>query len=159
MIGSQIIMIGALILQALAPAPERVETLSDAAMAELVGGDGCKNCHYAPDRFDECLHYTQSDICQTSVCIANYLIESTCDLGAGTCTAYSDTYAAGYVQYARMDYYCSTSNPTQWLIYTTHYYGPNCTAAPQFMRCNKPTNNCNGTLVGSATRYPGISCQ
>lgn len=138
------------------PAPA---TLTDAQLAGLVGSGACKDCRYAGARQDECYHALWVDPCQTSKCIANYALEDTCDPGVGTCTAIQNPDKAWVTQYSRVDSGCTTSNPTGWTNWYTHYYGADCTAVTPRIRCQKTNGACNGTLIDSSTRYPGIMCQ
>ncbi len=138
--------------------PRAGEKLSDEHMAKIVGGDGCKDCRYNGQRLDECYHTGLFDACQTNKCIANYMLDDTCDLGDGTCTASLNVNKAWCTQYARVDTNCTTSYPTGWSVWTTSYYGSACTARSPTVRCQKPSNNCDGTLITTSTRYPGIDC-
>lgn len=133
-------------------------TLSGNDMRRLVGGSACKNCRYVGMRIDECGHFFNYDPCDPDACIANYLIDYTCDPGIGTCNAYLDNNQVHAVQYYREDSGCTTNNPTKWTVVFTSYYGSGCTMLPTEARCQKSNGSCNGTLIESTPRSPGILC-
>lgn len=138
--------------------PNRPPALSEREMGELVGGDGCFNCHAAGTRLDECYHQGYVDPCLSDKCIANYLIEDSCDLGQGTCTAQQLLEQPSAVQYARADSGCATNNPRTWTVWVTHYYGSGCATYAPKTRCQKSSGSCDGALIDTGTRYPGIRC-
>ena len=133
--------------------------LTDAELMAIVGGDSCKDCGYSGERQDECYHVSYLDPCSTSQCIANYVIEDTCTPGDGTCDGVLDNNVVGWVQYVRQDSGCSTSYPYTWFTFAVTYYGHSCTTRTYRVRCIKPTNNCNGTLISSTYLVPGVVCQ
>lgn len=136
----------------------RPQALSEAQMETLVGGDGCFNCRYAGTRIDECYHQGYVDTCLTNKCLANYALEDTCDLGTGTCSAAQFTDQPWLAQYVRADSGCATNNPRTWVVWFTHYYGAGCATNAPKVRCQKASGSCDGSLIDSVTRYPGIKC-
>lgn len=139
-------------------AAEQYKPLSEQQMSALRGG-ACANCRYAGERIDECYHEYFGDECAYDLCIANYVIESTCDpADEGECQtsiSYENPYA---VQYKREDVDCYTENYWDWNIWFTHYYGADCTPLDGVTRCEKLFYSCDGTLIKMAYRMPAIIC-
>lgn len=133
-------------------------TLADDQMSHLVGGDSCKGCRYDGRRLDECYHASLLDSCRTDTCIANYEIESTCDPGTGTCTAFLVHDQPHRVQYRRVDSGCTTNQPTGWVVWFNHYYGSSCIKYTANTRCQKINGTCDGTLIDSSSKTPQIQC-
>lgn len=139
---------------------DKQKSLPSSYLATLYGRDACKECQNDGKRIDECYHYGWFDECRSDRCIANYLVEDTCVLGSGTCTAVMSPNAASTIQYVREDSNCTTDNPTEFQLWVTHYYGgENCEAYDYHTRCEKNNGDCSGTLITSNTLYPGIDCQ
>ena len=142
---------------------EEYVRLDEERMLGLVGtSGGCDNCHYDPRRQDECSHYDLDDDCKSDECIANYLMEDTCDVALQTsCTGTWDPGKIYLVQYVRQDTNCTTDNPDEWQTWVTHYYDDNgsCGSVVMQTRCEKPSNNCNGTLIEFGFRTGAIDCE
>lgn len=139
-------------------AGEPYAPLSAQQMGGLRGG-ACADCRYAGERVDECYHEKFGDECAYDMCIANYVIESTCDPADGGECRSSLSYDNPYVvQYKRQDVDCYTENYWDWNLWFTHYYGADCATAEGVTRCEKLFYSCDGTLLGSSYRMPGIVC-
>jgi len=131
-------------------------------MRELRGacGGGCYQCGDGRDRQDECYHDGESDPCQSSKCLANYLFEQTCVPSATQdCSGVVQIWTVSAAQYERDDTNC-THTGSQKSLWTTHYWGQTspCSSTPFYVRCKKPTNSCSGTLRDYAIYYNGIWC-
>lgn len=131
--------------------------LSNETMSNLWGAGSCMNCRYIGARIDECYHEYFTDPCAVDGCIANYAIDNTCDLGTGTCNALLDSTGVGLVQYSRADSGCVTNHPNGWSTWMTRYYG-NCATLTDTVRCEKTAGSCDGTLIESSARNPGVEC-
>lgn len=120
----------------------------------------CDNCTYDDRRLDECYHESTIDDCSTDACIENLLVEDTCSLSeVGACGAETNVDLDESIRYHRSDSNCQTNNPLTWQIWTKHYYSEECLVKVFKSRCQKPTNNCNGTLVSITTIKNGIECK
>jgi len=141
--------------------PVPLRATSQEYVATLSGGTTtCDRCVYDGARQDECFHAGQVDECSTTACIANFLVEDTCFLSdIGSCYAIRDASADDVIHYKRADSACQTNNPNTWQLWKIHYYGGDCSMNYHWVRCQKPTNNCNGTLISTATTKNGIVCQ
>jgi hypothetical protein len=87
------------------------------------------------------------------------LIEDTCQPALqSNCWATIDFDLDCSIQYLRSDTNCTTDNPSSWEIWRIHYYDSTCKTRTFKVRCQKPTNNCSGTLISTSTRSPAIKC-
>ena len=124
-------------------------------MATTYGGDSCKNCQVISLRQDECDHFYFGE-CSGGKCVANYMLQASCEPGTGICYGREDSDTTAYVQYLREDSNCSSSNP-DWHDWITIYSGSNCTEKTYEIRCDK-VGSCDGTLIDSYIQLSGIKC-
>ena len=136
--------------------------LSQSEMARIVGGHGgasCDSCTFDGLSGAECAHFSSSDACRGDQCIENVLTEDTCELyPVSNCWSQLNSQLNSCVQYLRVDTNCTTNNPYLWKLWRVHYYGSGCSKTNFYIRCEKPTNNCNGTLINDTEHGPGIEC-
>lgn len=151
-------MLIAALLATVARSADQESRLTDKEMASLVGGDGCSDCGYGGDRFDECAQENCADDCSTAKCFANYIIDSTCVNGTiGICTARPDISTARSISYIRVCENCTAQN-SGFQVVATHFYGSDCSSEDFSGNCLLPANACDGTLITASPVYPGIRC-
>ncbi|KPL07995.1 hypothetical protein AMJ85_09085 [candidate division BRC1 bacterium SM23_51] len=139
------------------------EDLDSRDMQLLRGSDsgGCKKCGYDGRRLDECAHFDVADDCRDDQCIANYLVEDTCEPAKDyECQTQLDPNKDAIIQYLRVDPGCSTYNPHIWMLWVKHYYGEDaqCKERWFWVRCQKAAGSCDGTLIVMDSLGPAIEC-
>lgn len=131
--------------------------MTDEQMAHIVGGDGCRDCAFAGMRFDECAHDTCGASCSPYQCFSNYVIDSSCSLGNGTCKAKMNLGSVFAISYQRESQGCDTGNPDNEIVVATHYYSPNCGSETASSRCTMSVL-CDGTLDCIGMTDSGVIC-
>jgi len=114
-----------------------------------VRGAGCiqTECEDGIVEYNECLHFTDDDPCETNRCIKNYEYYPRCPSNAETdegCPVEEDPRAIACEQIVRFAS-CTTGNPTEW---TRHESGNPCWELLYETRCE--AGGCQGlvSLVG-----------